>query len=163
MTEQRRKILVADDEISIQEILSIQLARMGYEVVLAGDGVEAVSMYEAEKPDLVLLDVLMPRLNGLGVCRRIREIEKKFGRRVPVLFLTARDSTHDKTSAALSSDACSIWMLEWISGVISIGPPAAGTLSAADAANAGLKPCATAASSAQPAASRRGARIRATP
>lgn len=102
MTEKRLKILVADDEMPIQEILSIQLARLGYEVVLAGDGVEAVSMYEAEKPDLVLLDVLMPRLNGLGVCRRIREIEKASGRRVPVLFLTARDSTHDKTSAALS-------------------------------------------------------------
>jgi len=102
MTEQRRKILVADDEPSIQEILSIQLARMGYEVVLAGDGLEAVAAYEAEKPDLVLLDVMMPRLNGLDACQRIRAFEKKSGRRVPVLFLTARDTTHDKTSAALS-------------------------------------------------------------
>ncbi|MFI5363675.1 MAG: response regulator transcription factor [Elusimicrobiota bacterium] len=102
MTEPRKKILVADDEPSIQEILSIQLARMGYEVVLAGDGLEAVAAYEAEKPDLVLLDVMMPRLNGLDACQRIRAFEKKSGRRVPVLFLTARDTTHDKTSAALS-------------------------------------------------------------
>ena len=99
---QRRKILVADDESSIREILSIQLARMGYEVVLASDGVEAVAAYETEKPDLVLLDVMMPRLNGLDACQKIRHLEKKTGRRVPVLFLTARDSTHDKTSAALS-------------------------------------------------------------
>lgn len=102
MAEPRRKILVADDENSIREILSIQLARMGYEVVLAVDGVEAVAAYEAEKPDLVLLDVMMPRLNGLNACQQIRALEKKSGRRVPVLFLTARDTTHDKTSAALS-------------------------------------------------------------
>jgi DNA-binding response OmpR family regulator len=102
MTEARRKILVADDENSIREILSIQLARMGYEVALASDGVEAVAAYEAEKPDLILMDVMMPRLNGLNACQKIRILEKKSGRRVPVLFLTARDSTHDKTSAALS-------------------------------------------------------------
>jgi DNA-binding response OmpR family regulator len=101
MTE-RRKILVADDEASIREILSIQLARMGYEVVLAEDGLEAVSAYETQKPDLVLMDVMMPRLNGLNACQQIRVLEKKLGRRVPILFLTARDSTHDKTSAALS-------------------------------------------------------------
>ena len=102
MVVPRRKILVADDEPSIREILSIQLARMGYEVVLAVDGVEAVAAYAAEKPDLVLLDVMMPRLNGLNACRQIRELEKKSGSRVPILFLTARDTTHDKTSAALS-------------------------------------------------------------
>ena len=102
MTEPRRKILVADDENSIREILSIQLARMGYEVVLAADGVEAVAAYEAEKPDLILLDVMMPRLNGLNACQQIRALEKNSGRRVPILFLTARDTTHDKTSAALS-------------------------------------------------------------
>lgn len=99
---ERRKILVADDEASIREILSIQLARMGYEVVLASDGEEAVSAHDKERPDLVILDVMMPRLNGLDACQRIRAGERRSGRRVPVLFLTARDTTHDKTSAALS-------------------------------------------------------------
>ena len=98
----RSKILVADDESSIREILSIQLARMGYEVLLASDGDEAVAVYEAESPDLVMLDVMMPRLNGLDACQQIRALEKKSKRRVPVLFLTARSTTHDKTSAALS-------------------------------------------------------------
>lgn len=101
MTE-RKKILVADDESSIREILSIQLARMGYEVLLADDGVEAVEVYEKEHPDLIILDVMMPRLNGLDACQKIRTIERKSGRRAPILFLTARDTTHDKTSAALS-------------------------------------------------------------
>jgi two-component system OmpR family response regulator len=98
----RQKILVADDEASIREILSLQLARMGYVVALAADGEEAVAACAAEKPDLLLLDVMMPRLSGLAACRKIREAEKKSGRRTPILFLTARDTTHDKTSAALS-------------------------------------------------------------
>ena len=99
---ERRKILIADDEPSIREILSIQLARMGYEVLIASDGAEAVAVYEKEKPDLVILDVMMPRVNGLEACQKIRALEKKSARRVPVIFLTARDTTHDKTSAALS-------------------------------------------------------------
>jgi DNA-binding response OmpR family regulator len=99
---ERSRILVADDEPAIREILSIQLARLGYDVATAADGVEAVAMYAAEKPDLVLLDVMMPRLDGLSACQKIRALEKKSGGRTPVLFLTARDSTHDKTSAALS-------------------------------------------------------------
>jgi DNA-binding response OmpR family regulator len=98
----RRLILVADDEASIREILSIQLARLGYDVITAADGVEAVAVYDEEHPDLILLDVMMPRLDGLKACQKIRTLEKKSGRRAPVLFLTARDSTHDKTSAALS-------------------------------------------------------------
>lgn len=98
----RKKLLVADDDASVREILSIQLARMGYEVALANDGVEAVEAYEKEAPDLVILDVMMPRLNGLEACQKIRSLEKKTGRRVPLIFLTARDTTHDKTSAALS-------------------------------------------------------------
>jgi DNA-binding response OmpR family regulator len=98
----RRKILVADDEASIREILSIQLARMDYEVVTARDGDEAAAAYAEHRPDLVLLDVLMPRVNGLTACRRIRALEKKSGRRVPVIFLTARSTTHDMTTAALS-------------------------------------------------------------
>ncbi|MFI5346647.1 MAG: response regulator transcription factor [Elusimicrobiota bacterium] len=99
---ERRKILIADDEASIREILSIQLARMGYEVLIAADGAEAVEVYEKERPDLVVLDVMMPRMNGLEACQKIRALEKKSGPRVPILFLTARDTTHDKTSAALS-------------------------------------------------------------
>ena len=98
----RRKILVADDDPSIREILAIQLTRLGYEVHVAADGPETLEAYKDEKPDLIILDVMMPRLDGLRVCRKIRALEKKSGGRVPVLFLTARDTRHDKTSAALS-------------------------------------------------------------
>ncbi len=98
----RKKLLVVDDDASVREILSIQLARLGYEVTVCADGVEAIASYEASTPDLIMIDVMLPRLNGLETCQRIRALEKSTGRRVPVIFLTARDSTHDKTSAALS-------------------------------------------------------------
>lgn len=98
-----RKILVVDDDPSIREILSIQLTRLGYEVTTAGDGAEAVESFRDAAPEAILMDLMMPRLDGLAACRRIRALEKKSGaKRTPVLFLTARDSTHDKTSAALS-------------------------------------------------------------
>lgn len=98
-----RKILVVDDDPSIREILSIQLTRLGYEVETAGDGFEAVDAFKAFAPDAILMDLMMPRLDGLATCQKIRALEKKAGaKRTPVLFLTARDSTHDKTSAALS-------------------------------------------------------------
>jgi len=98
-----RKILVVDDDPSIREILSIQLARLGYEVTTAADGIEAVDAFKDAPPDAILMDLMMPRLDGLASCQQIRAVEKKTGlKRTPVLFLTARDSTHDKTSAALS-------------------------------------------------------------
>ncbi len=98
-----RKILVVDDDPSIREILSIQLTRLGYEVTTADDGLEAVASFKAATPDVILMDLMMPRLDGLASCQQIRAVEKKTGaKRTPVLFLTARDSTHDKTSAALS-------------------------------------------------------------
>ena len=98
-----RKILVVDDDPSIREILSIQLTRLGYEVTTAGDGLEAVAAFKADPYDAILMDLMMPRLDGLASCQQIRAVEKKTGaKRTPILFLTARDSTHDKTSAALS-------------------------------------------------------------
>ena len=98
-----RKILVVDDDPSIREILSIQLARLGYEVTTASDGLEAIEAFKTSAPDVILLDLMMPRLDGLASCQKMRALEKKSGaKRTPVLFLTARDSTHDKTSAALS-------------------------------------------------------------
>ena len=99
---ERKRILVIDDEPSIREILAIQLSRMGYEVAIAADGEEGLEAYKKEKPNLILLDLMMPRLDGLSVCQQIRTLEKQSGGRVPILFLTARDTHHDKTSAALS-------------------------------------------------------------
>lgn len=97
----RTKILIVDDDPSILEVLSTQLSRLRYDTIVASDGNEAVGLFKTEKPDLVLMDLMMPSMDGLKACQRMRALEKK-GRRTPILFLTARESPQDKLSSALS-------------------------------------------------------------
>src|SRR5690606_2451169 len=86
------RLLVVDDEPNIRELLSASLRFAGFDVVAAADGREAVQLAERVRPDLVVLDVMLPDLDGFAVAERLRAT----GRRVPVLFLTARDATEDK-------------------------------------------------------------------
>ena len=88
------RLLVVDDEPNIRELLSASLRYAGFEVATAADGQQALALAESFRPDLLVLDVMMPGLDGFGVVRRLRES----GRRTPVLFLTARDAAEDKVS-----------------------------------------------------------------
>lgn len=85
------KVLVVDDEQSIVDILQFNLEKEGFSVCTGGDGLEALAIFEKEKPDIVLLDVMMPGMDGLEVCRKIRETSN-----VPILMLTARAEEVDK-------------------------------------------------------------------
>ncbi len=85
------KILVADDEANIIKLLRLYLREAGYEVVAAHDGREALERFKAESPDLVVLDLMMPHLNGFDVCTEIRKESD-----VPVIMLTARSDDVDK-------------------------------------------------------------------
>lgn len=82
------KILVAEDEHDIRELIEFALKYNGHEVLTAVDGVSAWELVKIEKPDLVLLDVRMPRMDGYEVCRRIKRSEKL--RHIPVAFLSAK-------------------------------------------------------------------------
>ncbi len=82
----RLKILVADDDADLLDILAFSLRREGFEVVTARDGQEALAGVAVEQPDLVVLDVAMPRLDGFEVCRRLRRESS-----IPIIMLTARD------------------------------------------------------------------------
>ena len=82
------KILIAEDERDIRDLITYTLQFAGYEVVSAGDGEEAVQLTLLEKPDLVLLDVRMPRMNGYEACKAIKADEKTKG--IPVVFLSAK-------------------------------------------------------------------------
>jgi len=86
------RLLVVDDEPAVREALRRALSLEGYDVQLAGDGGEALDRVSAEPPDAIVLDVLMPEVDGLAVCRRLRAA----GSRVPVLMLTARESVRDR-------------------------------------------------------------------
>jgi len=88
------KVLIADDSAVLRLALSRLLERSGYEVVVAADGLEAIQAFYTENPDLVLLDVGMPKLHGYVVCRLLKE--DPAAAHVPVLILTARDSAEDR-------------------------------------------------------------------
>ena len=85
------RILVVDDDPSVQTALRILLARDGYTVATAGNGKLALEMFEEDKFDLVVLDWMMPEMDGLETCRRLRETTP-----VPILMLTARSAESDK-------------------------------------------------------------------
>lgn len=88
------RVLVVDDEPALREALQSSLEFEGYRVGLASDGLAALETLRREPYDLVLLDVMMPRLDGLTACRRLRAA----GNHVPVLMLTARDAVGDRVS-----------------------------------------------------------------
>ena len=85
------KILVVDDEALLVKGIRFNLQQDGYEVITGCDGVEAVELAQSQKPDLIVLDVMMPRLDGLDACTRIREFSE-----VPIILLTAKGGDMDK-------------------------------------------------------------------
>src|SRR4051812_15476205 len=94
------RVLVVEDELKLGSALEEGLQRAQYTVDLALDGEEALAFVDTATYDLIVLDVLLPKVNGLEVCRRIRAL----GRRTPILMLTARDAIPDRI-AGLDSGA----------------------------------------------------------
>jgi two-component system, OmpR family, response regulator MprA len=88
------RIMVVDDERAVREAIERALELEGYEVELLGDGQAALEALERQSPDAIVLDVMMPRLDGIQVCRRLRSA----GDHTPVLMLTARDAIGDRVS-----------------------------------------------------------------
>ncbi|MGZ4543157.1 MAG: response regulator transcription factor [Mycobacteriaceae bacterium] len=88
------RILVVDDDRAVRESLRRSLAFNGYTVDMASDGVQALEQIAAQKPDAIVLDVMMPRIDGLEVCRRLRST----GVDLPILVLTARDTVSERVS-----------------------------------------------------------------
>ncbi len=91
MDKDAKTILIVDDEKPIVDILVYNLQKEGYRTIEANDGITAVDMALEQKPDLILLDIMLPRLDGLSVCKRIKN-----SLNVPILMLTAKDGEIDK-------------------------------------------------------------------
>ena len=85
------KILVVDDDTNICELLRLYLEKAGYVVKIVNDGVSAINAFKQENPDLTLLDIMIPKLDGWQVCREIRKFSDK-----PIIMLTAKGETFDK-------------------------------------------------------------------
>ncbi|HEY4387329.1 MAG TPA: response regulator transcription factor [Ktedonobacteraceae bacterium] len=94
MTTRAKRILIAEDELSLRDFVSRNLHARGFEVLEASNGLEAVAIWERENPHLLILDIMMPRMDGLEVCRRVREHSA-----VPIIVLTALDDERDKVTA----------------------------------------------------------------
>ncbi|HEK9317720.1 TPA: response regulator transcription factor [Streptococcus equi subsp. equi] len=86
-----KKILIVDDEKPISDIIKFNLTKEGYDTVTAFDGKEAVAVFEEEKPDLIILDLMLPELDGLEVAKEIRKTSH-----IPIIMLSAKDSEFDK-------------------------------------------------------------------
>jgi two-component system, OmpR family, response regulator RpaB len=96
----KEKILVVDDEVSIRRILETRLSMIGYTVVTASDGDEALAVYKKELPNLIILDIMMPKLDGYGVCQEIRKDSD-----IPIIMLTALGDVADRiTGLELGAD-----------------------------------------------------------
>jgi two-component system KDP operon response regulator KdpE len=89
-----KRILVAEDEVALRDFITRNLRARGFEVVEAGNGLEAMAQWEREQPHLLILDIMMPHMDGLEVCRRVREHSA-----VPIIVLTALDAESDKVAA----------------------------------------------------------------
>ncbi len=87
-----KKILVVDDEPSISTLLKFNLEKNGYSVILGKDGLEAIQLVKDESPDLLILDLMLPELDGMEVCKNLRQNQYN----LPILMLTARDDDFDK-------------------------------------------------------------------
>lgn len=87
----QQTVLIADDEPQIREILSIYFKKEGFKVIEAADGAEALVQVQAGKPDIILLDIMMPVLDGLEVCKQVRKISD-----ISIIMLTAKDSDDDR-------------------------------------------------------------------
>ena len=85
------KILVVDDDVNICELLRLYIERDDYQVVIANDGEQAVELFNREQPDLVLLDIMLPKMDGWQVCKEIRKTSNR-----PIIMLTAKGELFDK-------------------------------------------------------------------
>ncbi len=90
----KRKILVVDDDADLRRLMSLVLQMGGYDVVSAADGAEALAKVRLEAPNLVLLDIMMPEMDGFETCRRLRKLPE--GANIPVIMLSAADQVADK-------------------------------------------------------------------
>jgi len=103
----QKKILIAEDEHSMRDILKTTLTKAGFSVMLAKEGGEALAVARSEKPDLIILDILLPVMDGITVLKKIRE----YGMRVPVIILTNL-SSDDRIMEGVVRDEPSYYLIK---------------------------------------------------
>ncbi|MGM0442476.1 MAG: response regulator transcription factor [Elusimicrobiota bacterium] len=92
MNNKNKTVLVVDDELHIRELIRDNLEAEGYNIIIATDGLEAIDLLEETKPDLVILDIMMPEMDGWEVCKNIKDRDKK----IKIIMLTAKSGNRDR-------------------------------------------------------------------
>lgn len=122
------KVLVADDSVTLQKVVKSVLSQQGFDVVLADDGVEAIRKFYQERPDVVICDILMPKMNGYLVCRLLKEDWS--AEATPFIMLTSQDAASDRyrgiktgASAYLSKDFDASMLVEAVSDALANAEP----------------------------------------
>ena len=87
----KTKILLVDDDPNIRQLVNLYLEKEGFDVTMAADGIEAVKQFKLSPPNLILLDIMLPGMDGWQVCREVRKVSN-----IPIIMLTAKDETFDK-------------------------------------------------------------------
>jgi DNA-binding response OmpR family regulator len=95
--DREQRVLVVDDESAIRLLCRVNLDSAGFETIEAGDGETALALARSERPDLILLDVMLPGLDGWGVAQKLAEMPETRG--IPIVFLTARSAASDEVQA----------------------------------------------------------------
>lgn len=99
----KKRILLVDDEKDFAETVAFQLEELGYDIIVAGDGEEGLDKARQEKPDLIILDLMLPKINGFDVCRKLKT-DKKYSD-IPIIMLTAKFQPVDiKFGKAMGAD-----------------------------------------------------------
>ena len=100
----KKRILLVDDEVDFVEVLRVRLEDNNYEVIVAYDGEEGLERAERDEPDLIILDIMLPKINGFDVCRKLK-IDENF-KDIPIIMLTAKFQANDiKFGMAMGADA----------------------------------------------------------
>lgn len=100
----QKKILLVDDEVDFVEVLRVRLENNNYEVIVAYDGEEGLEKAEREAPDLIILDIMLPKISGFDVCRKLK-VDENF-KNIPVIMLSAKFQANDiKFGMAMGADA----------------------------------------------------------
>lgn len=89
-----KKVLIVDDEVDVVEVVTVLLEHEGYQIMKAYDGKEALEIVDKETPDLIILDIMMPEIDGVEVCRRLRQRDEL--KEIPIVMFSAKLSAIDK-------------------------------------------------------------------
>lgn len=99
----KQRILLVDDEPDIVEVLKFRLEQAGYEIIIARDGIEALEKAYIEVPDLIVLDIVMPKMDGYQVCKALKESRNEKYSSMPIIMITAQAKLADERAQAASS------------------------------------------------------------